>query len=316
MTYRLGTCCMLDVNFGYSSMTAASWNKNKDLDKLWSIWLANINKTQEAIDHLVSLPEVYHFFRVSSSLFPLATLDDPVLQDFWFEKLPIIQTKLLEIGKKTLAVSPNFRIVTHPGQFCVPNSKNPRVVENSIRELNYHYDFMKAFSIPFSINIHLSGKDSDNPNRMLNVYNNYLSDGLRKTLSLENDEKSSSISDLLNVSCKCDILICYDIHHEAVNRTFKGEPYYFSTLSEEDACFIESTWKNKLDLPPTMHISNRANVDSVRMPACAHSDWFYDTENTKLLWFLERGWDCEMEAKQKLPSIKKFITDYVQKTNF
>jgi len=306
-SFKLGTCCMIDSDFGYRSTTKTSFMKNKDFNKLWEIWEHNINRTEEALNILCNLESHYHFFRVSSSLFPLATLDDQEIDSFWKDKLPIIKNKISEIGSRILLRSPHFRIVTHPGQFCVPNSKNPQVVQNSIKELQYHYDFMEPFGIPFSINIHLSGKDSESPSRMINTYTNYLSDHLRKVISLENDEKSSSIKTILEVSDKVDCLVCYDIHHEAVFRTFNGEKYYFEILTEDQNNFIEKKWSDKLGLKPTMHLSNRLNRDSIKGDACAHSDFFYDSENWKVLHYLERGWDIEMEAKEKLPATQNFM---------
>lgn len=305
--FKLGTCCMIDSDFSYRSTTKTSFMKNKDFNKLWDIWKFNINKTEEALDTLTSMDSHYHFFRVSSSLFPLATLDDQEIDSFWKDKLPEIKTMISKIGEKILLKSPNFRIVTHPGQFCVPNSKNPPVVENSIKELQYHYDFMEPFGIPFSINIHLSGKDSESPNRMINTFENYLSDHLKKVISLENDEKSSSIYTILDVSDRINCLVCYDIHHEAVYRTFNGKEYYFEILNEDQNLFIEKKWKDKLNLKPTMHLSNRLNINSIKGDACAHSNYFYDPENWKVLFYLERGWDLEMEAKDKLPATKSFM---------
>ena len=308
--FRLGTCCMIDNDFSYRSTTATAFRKYRDYGKLWDIWKNNIDKTGEALEILSDLPELYHFFRVSSSLFPLATLEDAELNSFWNDKLPEIKSKLKVIGQKILLKSPHFRIVTHPGQFCVPNSKNPKVVQNSINELEYHYEFMDAIGIPFSINIHLSGKDPESPNRMINHYRDYFSDRLKRVLSLENDEKSSSIKTIIDVSHKTGCLVCYDIHHEAVHRTFNDKEYYFEILSEDDNLFIEEGW-SKLGMKPTMHLSNRLHLDSKKGPACAHSDYFYDSENWKVLYYLERGWDIEMEAKHKLPATKGFVDSLI-----
>ena len=169
---------------------------------------------------------------------------------------------------------------------------------------------MEALGIPFSINIHLSGKDPESPHRMIKHYSDYFSDRLKRVLSLENDEKSSSIKTIIDVSHKTGCLVCYDIHHEAVHRTFNDKEYYFEILSEDDNLFIEEGW-NKLGMKPTMHLSNRLHLDSKKGLACAHSDYFYDSENWKVLYYLERGWDIEMEAKHKLPATKGFVDSLI-----
>jgi len=306
--FRLGTCCMIDSDFGYRSTTKTSFLKNRDYGRLWEIWESNIRKTGEALDILCDKDDHFHFFRISSSLFPLATLDDPEINSFWKDKYPQIVAMIRVIGDRVKLRDPNFRIVTHPGQFCVPNSKDPRVVQNSINELEYHYDFMEPFGLPFSINVHLSGKDEGSPDRMVNTYQNYLSDRMKRVLSLENDEKSSSISTILDVSAKVDCLVCYDIHHEAVHRTFNGQDYFFRVLGDDQNSFIESKWRDKVGLVPTMHLSNRLHVGSIRGEACAHSDFFYDSENWKMMYYLERGWDVEMEAKEKFPATERFMS--------
>ena len=310
-TFKLGTCCMIDSDFGYRSTTRTAFLKYKDYDKLWEIWEHNIRKTEEALNILSDLDEHYHFFRVSSSLFPLATLDNEEINSFWLDKLPLIKKMISEIGAKILLKSPNFRIVTHPGQFCVPNSKNPEVVKNSIKELQYHYDFMEPFGIPFSINVHLSGKDPLAKDRMITNANNDFPDHIKRILSLENDEKCTSIRDIIDVSKKTGLLVCYDIHHEAVYRTFNGQPYFFEILEEDLNSYIEGIWSN-IGMKPTMHLSNRLNLDSIKGNACAHSNHFYDSENWKVLHYLYRGWDLEMEAKDKLPATKQFMESMIK----
>ena len=37
----------------------------------------------------------------------------------------------------------------------------------------------------------------------------------------------------------------------------------------------------------------------------------YDSENWKVQHYLERGWDIEMEAKQKLPATKGFVDSLI-----
>ena len=91
---------------------------------------------------------------------------------------------------------------------------------------------------------------------------------------------------------------------------FVNQPEISRKLARFFDVFIEEGW-SKLGMKPTMHLSNRLHLDSKKGPACAHSDYFYDSENWKVLYYLERGWDIEMEAKHKLPATKGFVDSLI-----
>jgi UV DNA damage endonuclease len=308
--YKLATCCLLgDIpgrpDFGYKTTTKTAFLKTKDTERLLSLWVNNINKTREALLFLASQDSVFHYFRISSDIFPLATLAES--HDFYKSQISYLQSLLTKVGEEVRALSPHFRIVTHPGQFCVPNSVHPHVVKNAIIELQYHYDFMSALGMPFSINIHCSGKGTEAKDRMVSVLQNDMPSEIKRVLSLENDEKCSSISEIIDVCSKTGVMPCFDIHHEAVNETFRGsEVYEYRILSDDQCKFIEDSWHKNVDLTPTMHISNRLNQGSLKNLACAHSDFLYEDQNYKLLHYINRGWDIEIEAKAKFPAVQKF----------
>jgi UV DNA damage endonuclease len=307
---KFATVCLLgDIegreHFGYKKITRTSFLKNKDFVSLKNLWISNIEKTREALLFLSSQPEQYHFFRISSDLFPLATL--PEVIPFYKSEIVSLQQRIQEIGNEIKTVSPSFRLVTHPGQFCVPNSVHSHVVHNAIMELKYHYDFMSAFNMPFSINIHCSGKGKEAKDRMVSVLQNDMPQEIKRVLSLENDEKCSSIAEIIDVCSKTDVMPCFDIHHEAVNETFNGsEVYEYRILSDDQCKFIEDSWRRNINLTPTMHISNRLNQGSLKNLACAHSDFLYESQNYKLLHYINHGWDIEVEAKAKFPAVQKF----------
>jgi len=97
-------------------------------------------------------------YRISSDLFPLATLPEAnlslnVLPDY---NLILQEFKIAsDIIKKY-----NVRCSTHPDQFVVPASGNPSVSAKSIVELTNHATMMDLFGLPQSydapINIHMN----------------------------------------------------------------------------------------------------------------------------------------------------------------
>jgi UV DNA damage endonuclease len=310
--FKVGTVCMLSKDWGYKSTTAKAFHKDRDYEKLFSIWKYNIARTGEALRFLAERDSHFHFFRVSSSLFPLATLNDE-LYSIYLEKLQEWTPLFDSISEDVKKLSPHFRIVTHPGQFCVPNSKSANVTKNSLRELEYHALFMEKFKMPWSINIHLPGKDSDSSARMVSVVNTSFSPTLRKHLSLENDEKSSNLQKIVEVCSLTNLLVCYDVHHEAVNRTFQGLQYYLDLPSADTLDFIEKGWRSNLNLTPAFHLSNRLVENSVKGHACAHSDLLYEDGNSAVIPLFQRGWALEAECKEKHTGVVHFISELSKK---
>jgi UV DNA damage repair endonuclease len=171
---------------------------------------------------------------------------------------------------------------------------------------------MESFGLPWSINVHLSGKDSDAKDRMIFTLSNDLDRHTVSHLSLENDEKSSSLSTVCDAASKTGCLVTFDVHHEAVNRTFLGQEYKLQLCDQDTIEFIEKGWRDNLDLTPAFHLSNRLEVDSVKGKACAHSDYFYEEDNKCILPLLERGWALECEAKKKFPAAKQLLGDLLK----
>lgn len=305
--FKLATCCMIDSNFGYKSTTKTSFLKNKDYSKLVSIWRHNVAKTREAFQYLLSQPEVYHYFRVSSTVFPLNTL--PETHDYWKSWFRDEGERLCnEVGDYVLSVDPNFRAVTHPNQFVVVNSKSEKVYDAAVQELEATYSLMTALKLPFNINVHLAGKDADAKSRSIRNHKK-LPAHVANVLSYENDEKSSCIADVLDVCEATGALPCFDVHHEAVFNTFKNQPYKLPLLPDDTLRRVESLW-TRTSLRPTFHVSNRLELHSVKGKACAHSDYLYEDDNEVLCHYLSRGWDLEVEAKAKFPAVKKFYEKY------
>ena len=311
--YKLATCCLLgDTHlgkFGYKKMTKSEFLKNRDEEKLLSLWNYNINKTHEALKFLSSQEECFHFFRISSDLFPLATLQET--KSFYKKHISSLQKSIAEIGKEIKSIAPSFRLVTHPGQFTILNSKNPKVVNAALEDLQYHYDFMSSFSLPFSINIHIgSGSTENDSSHILRFEKGFslLPQEIKNTLSLENDEKVGDLSCIIEASKRTGVKICYDHHHQACyfsspKRLGVFKPY---SLSEEEIDFIGESWKGS-GMVPTMHLSNRRELESIGGKSFPHSDFLYDESfNVSVLPLLQRGWDLEVEAKAKFPAVKKF----------
>lgn len=234
-------------------------------------------------------------FRISSSLFPLA---DIVERDLWDNK----ENKLIleKIGE--FITSNNMRVSTHPGQFCVLSSDSDKVVENANSELAMHawlFDAMKLEESPFyAINIH--GGKADRTSLLIDRIKS-LPANVRNRLTLENDESSYSVSDLLVVHKETCVPIVFDSHHHTFNEG------YLSMQEAYDASLL--TWhKTK----PLQHISNTepSLANGSFMDRRKHSDMIHYVPEPQLSALRDDVIDVDVEAKLKNVSVFKMSSDF------
>lgn len=317
---KLGLCCLLgDVaglpKFSYRTMTKTKWEKTRDYETLYSLWLENINKTEWLLNYLSKKEDHFHFLRMSSDLLPLVNL--PNVWDFYLDKRTELQTKLKKIGDQLRLNGKQFRMVMHPGQFTLLNSTRKDVNEKAVIDLQYHYDMVSAIGFPYSINIHLgAGPSKDDQTGYISRFiDNWekLPDYLKNCLSIENDEKVCDLRTLIEIREKADIIICYDHHHQAcylANKERKGRYEYYE-IGKEETDIISKSWE-KTGMRPTSHLSNAKNKDKTWKDYFSHSDYLYDLDfNRKVVEYsLLNNFDVECEAKAKLPAVEKFHLDY------
>jgi UV DNA damage endonuclease len=236
-------------------------------------------------------------FRTSSDMLPWAS-------EYNLEDLPDYN-KISNIlkGCGTYAKENGLRINSHPGPFNVLVSPNPKVVQNTIRDLELHgklFDLMGLSQTPYNnINIHCNGVYGDKISAMDRFITNFekLSDSVKKRLTLENDDKASmySVSDLMYIHHKTGIPIVFDYHH-----------HQFCTggLSERQALLLAvSTWR-KSGVTPEVHYSESKALheENSKLKPQAHSDYITSLPNTYRI-----NVDIMVEAKAKELAILPFI---------
>lgn len=238
-------------------------------------------------------------YRISSDLFPLATLPEAnlslnVLPDY---NLILQEFKIAsDIIKKY-----NVRCSTHPDQFVVPASGNPSVSAKSIVELTNHATMMDLFGLPQSydapINIHMNcykGDLQEIANRFINVYNN-LPINVKSRLVLENEDKPNSwnVQQLYDfIYTKTGIPITYDNLHHRCNP---------GNLSAKDAVMLaKSTWPNR----SLFHFSDN---DLTNKNPRAHGDYVRSIPEE---YVDMDGVDFEFEFKAKDYAIERFEKDF------
>lgn len=238
-------------------------------------------------------------YRISSDLFPLATLPEAnlslsVLPDY---NLILQEFKLAsDIIKKY-----NVRCSTHPDQFVVPASGNASVSVKSIVELTNHANMMDLFGLPQSyeapINIHMNcfkGDLNQIAERFINVYNT-LPVNVKSRLVLENEDKPNSwnVQQLYDfIYSKTGIPITYDSHHFRLNNLEQMSP------NEAIKMCMETWGKYK----PLFHYSNGKTGPTDR----SHSDYVYTLHKE----LFENDVDVDFEFKAKDFAIEKFQTEF------
>lgn len=155
-------------------------------------------------------------FRISSDIIAFGSHEINKLQ-WWIEFSDIFKT----LGEKI--IKSGIRVSMHPGQYTVLNSKEPRVVENAIADLNYHSRFLDALGVDYKnkIILHIGGVYGDKEKSKLEFIKNYfsLSEMVKARLIIENDDKSYSIEDVLEISEIISIPVVFDNLHNKLNRS-------------------------------------------------------------------------------------------------
>jgi len=172
----------------------------------------NLNCLQEMLRFNVAHKIL--FFRITSDLVPFAS--HPVCQFDWQK---YFQDKFEHAGDYIR--THNIRISMHPDQFTLINSPDEEVYERSLRELIYHSEVLDLMELCTSakIQLHVGGVYGDKTTsirRFVDRYNK-LPDTVKRRLVIENDDRSYTVQDCLQVSGMSDIPVLLDSFHSEVN---------------------------------------------------------------------------------------------------
>ena len=253
----------------------------------------NVDEHLKIISTLVA--DNIHSFRISSSLLPLFEFAGDIARN---DQILLRKFHLLgELFRKH-----DIRVTTHPGQFTVLSSDRDVVVQNSIRELEYHawmFDMMGLSQTAHNaINIH--GGKADRSERLIDVIKT-LPANVRNRLTLENDEKCYNVKQLLQIHEKCGVPVVLDSHHYNFNS---------NDLIYDDAYFATvSTWGQ---IKPLQHLSNtepgmeNGSFNEKR----SHSNFIHYVNQHQLDALRANTIDVDIEAKMKNIALLKFREEY------
>ena len=194
------------------------------------------------------------FMRLSSEMFPFASHEE-----YGYKLAPFASEALAEAGK--VAAQLGHRLTTHPGQFTQLGSPRKQVIDNAIRDLDYHAELLSLLKLPPQQDrdavmiLHLGGVFGDKAATLDRFRANYarLSPGVKKRLVLENDDVSWCVHELLPICEELNIPFVLDFHHH--NIVFDNTQIREGTKDIIDLFpRILQTWKRK-GITPKMHYS-------------------------------------------------------------
>ncbi|MBX0359769.1 UV DNA damage repair endonuclease UvsE [Halobacillus sp. Nhm2S1] len=300
------------IRFGYVShaldlweatpaktMTFARYKKlghEAAIKQLHKIAEMNLERTRRIIHY--NIAREIHLYRFSSSIIPLATHDE-VEWDY----IEPFRHLFEEIGE--LVRAHNMRTSFHPNQFTLFTSDRPHVTDNAVQDMEYHYAMLKAMGLhnESHINLHVGGAYGDKQAAVARFHENVkkLPAPIKQQMTLENDDKTYTTTETLDVCEKEEIPMMFDYHHYMANHT-EDEP-----LSEILPRFYK-TW-DRLGLPPKIHISSPKSEKAYR----SHAD-FVDADFIrpllKELKALNTPVDFMIEAKEKDRALLKLVEDF------
>jgi UV DNA damage endonuclease len=194
------------------------------------------------------------FMRLSSEMFPFASHEE-----YGYKLAPFASEALAEAGKEIAELG--HRVTTHPGQFTQLGSPRKPVIDNSIRDLEYHDEMLSLLKLPEQLNkdavmiLHMGGIFEGKKETLDRFRENYakLSQSVKNRLVLENDDMGWSVHDLLPICEELNIPFVLDFHHH--NIVFDSSQIREGTKDIIDLFpRIKATWDRK-GIRQKMHYS-------------------------------------------------------------
>ncbi len=283
------------------TMTYTSYKKKdaEESNKILSEKIKNnINGLLEILKY--NYDNDIRFFRLSHKVIPLATLDE-VSFDY--------MSPFINISKKIGAFSKkyNIRLDTHPDQFCVLNSINEDVVKASFKILDFNNNLFKLFSIDGKMVIHVGSSVPNKDEAIKRFKENFknLDDEIKEKIILENDDKTYTVLEVLEICEELKIPMVLDYLHYKCNNNSED---LVSLLPR-----IFATWDNS-GFVPKIHFSTSKSRKEKR----SHSFYinYKDFINfLKKIAVVDRDVDVMLECKGKDEALFRLVRQLKFYTN-
>jgi len=296
------------LNFRGTTIRWLREHKEQSQEKVYELVEHNLNATENLIDYVSTLPLEQRMLRLGSDMLPAYTEVNHQHLTKTNYITNLIADRLNTIGEKARAN--NVRLSMHPGQFTVLASDRPDVVENSIKEFEYHADIIrwmgygKSFQ-DFKCNVHISGRKG--PEGIKAILPR-LSQEARNTITIENEEMSWGLDSCLEL--EKDVALVLDIHHHWIHSA--GE---YIGINDDRVKRVIDSWRG---VRPAMHYSvsredyipeHRQDVrpdfqklletGHKKAKLRAHSDYMWNDAVNEWAGTFRKDFDIMVEAKCK-----------------
>lgn len=269
--------------------------KEKKIQRLVEIGKTNLKNTLDILKWNVE--QGIYVYRLSSKLIPLATFEG-----FKWDYLTLLKEDFKKVGD--FIRQNKIRVSAHPDHFSVMNTPNKDIFRNTIRDLEYHVDFLTAMGLDqrYKLVVHVGGVYGDKSYGKANFVDNFyqLPQRIQNRITLENDDKSYTLQDVIEIYNIINIPIVLDVHHFDVNH--QGKELEVSQVEQ-----VFNTW-NQEYFPPKIHFSTPRNETQKR----AHAEYINPKDFkkfVKLVTPLQRDFDVMLEAKAKDLAVIKLRTN-------
>lgn len=289
-------------------------------DRLWEIVQHNTQAAYNLVQYVGGLAPGQRMVRIGSDQLPFYTHPD---WSYFYRRSDVrdfAERQYARVGD--LARDLDVRLSMHPGQFTVLASDSNDIVDRSIQEMEYHADLARMMGYgsvfqDFKINVHLAGRRGVDGFR--SIYTR-LSPELRNMMTVENDEFSSGLDDIIQLADQYALV--FDTHHHWVHSN------EFITPSDDRWQRVVDSWRG---VRPAMHYSVSrpeylAEVADDTLPVFAdlkargfastklraHSDYYTHTASNDMIAKFWPHADIMAEAKMKNLSstnLYKYLTN-------
>ncbi|UCG61312.1 MAG: UV DNA damage repair endonuclease UvsE [Candidatus Zixiibacteriota bacterium] len=292
---RLGLCCIFrDQPIKFRTTTARALSRltrRERQKKLSELCFHNAEALMQSLEFCTGAG--IGAFRILSQIMPLRTHPD-----FGYDLTDLAAGDAIRATfarVKEYAGKNNIRLSFHPDQFVVLNSPREDIVASSIGELVYQSEVADRVGADV-VNIHGGGAYGNKTEALKRFEHTFLRlpEQVRRLLTIENDDRVYSPSDLLPLCESVDIPLVYDVHH---HRCLPDE------LNIDEATRRAlATWNRE----PLFHISSPIDGWNGRRPERHHD--YIDIND------VPEGWcslklTVEVEAKAKELAVVKLADE-------
>ena len=292
---RLGLCCKFHQEPIRFRTTTATWllarSRDEALARLSALCLENAEALRRAVSYCAN--HGIGDFRINSQILPVKTHPEA---GYDITELPggeKVVDAFTEAGRQARELG--VRLTFHPDQFVLLNSPKEEVVERAIADLVYQTEVAEWVGADV-INIHGGGVYGDKPGALARLVETieHLPSAVRERLTLENDDRSYTPSDLLPVCRATGVPLVYDVHHH------RCLPDALSVAEASEAAI--ATWNRE----PLFHISSPKAGWGGSDPKPHHD--FIDLADVPNEW-RDLDLTIEVEAKAKEDAILALCRD-------